>query len=33
MVAPVFADATRMGRSGYVMALLSMRELVSDGRR
>ncbi|MND91040.1 Response regulator PleD [compost metagenome] len=33
MVAPVFSDADPRGAAvGYVMALLSMRELVSDGR-
>ncbi|WP_210668607.1 diguanylate cyclase [Pseudomonas protegens] len=33
LVAPVFSDANEHGAAaGYVMALLSMRELVSDGR-
>jgi len=33
LVAPVFSDANPHGAAvGYVMALLSMRELVSDGR-
>ncbi|MEN5141401.1 sensor domain-containing diguanylate cyclase [Pseudomonas juntendi] len=33
MVAPVFTDANPQGAlAGYVMALLSMRELVSDGK-
>ncbi|WEK29462.1 MAG: diguanylate cyclase [Candidatus Pseudomonas phytovorans] len=33
LVAPVFSDASPHGAAvGYVMALLSMRELVSDGR-